>query len=85
MVVMAQVRTFNLRLLFSHSLDSVLWLLVDAYRGPAKTAKFKLLHALEACVAPVEHVPDNAAHVYDAIVIIQSMNAKDLLHNYCPG
>ena len=72
---MAQTRTFDMRLLFSHSLGPVPWSLANADGTPVKTTKSTLLVALEAGVPPVEEVPSNAAHAIDAMAIIQSMKA----------
>ena len=74
-VVMAQTRTFDMRLLFSHSLGPVPWPLTNADGTQVRTKKSALLAALEADVMPVEEVPTNAAHIVDTMALIQGMNA----------
>lgn len=78
MVIMAQARSFDMRMLFKHSLGPIPWSLANADGSPAKTTKAKLLHAIEDGVSPAEEVPCDAAQIIDAMALLQSLTSRDI-------
>ena len=75
LLVIAQSRSMDLRQVFQYFLGPVPWALATPDGQLAKTAKSKLLDALEKDITPVESAPPGAAWVVDAMAVLQSINS----------
>ena len=74
LLVMAQSRTFDLKLLFEHELGRIPWSLGNANGTLVSTAKSKLLQAIEKNVQPLSDVPVDAAVMVDAMALLQAFS-----------
>ena len=71
LVIMAQVRTLDMRTILQHELGPPPLSLANTVGSPISTQKSVFLHALEEGIAPAEHVPEDAALVVDAMALIR--------------
>ena len=73
MLVAAQTRDLDLRLVLSHELGPIPWSIANADDSLVKTAKATLLSVLEKDVPPPEYVPADATRIVNAMALLQAM------------
>ena len=76
-VLVFQIHSLNLRLVFKFPPGPLLWFLVEPIGTLKKTSKASLLHKLEEKVEPIENVSGEYAMIIDGMMYVQQAQVSN--------